>query len=34
MYVDTVVAFRIVKDELNCVGSVTKLNIDKELTRK
>ena len=31
IYEDTIVALRIIKDELNLVGSVTKLNIDKEL---
>ena len=31
IYEDTIVALRIVKDELNLVESVTKLNIDKEL---
>ena len=34
IYEDTVVALRVVKDELNCVGSVTKFNIDKELIKE
>ena len=34
IYEDTIVALRIVKDELNCVGSVTKFNIDKELIKE
>ena len=29
IYEDIIVAFRIVKDELNHVGSVTKFNIDQ-----
>ena len=34
IYEDTIVTLRIVKDELNRVGSVTKFNIDKELIRE
>ena len=34
IYEDTIVTLRIVKDELNSVGSVTKFNIDKELIRE
>ena len=34
IYGDTVVALRIVKDELNHVGSVTRFNIDKELIKE
>ena len=34
IYEDTIVALRIVKDELNRVGSVTKFNIDKELIKE
>ena len=33
-YEDAIVALRIVKGELNLVGSVTKLNIDKELIKE
>ena len=34
IYEDTIVTLRIVKDELNRVGSVTKFNIDKKLIRE
>ena len=34
IYEDTIVALRIVKDELNCVVSVTKFNINKELIKE
>ena len=34
IYEDTIVALRIVKDELNCAGSVTKFSIDKELIKE
>ena len=34
IYKDTIVTLRIVKDEVNCVGSVTKFNIDKELIKE
>ena len=34
IYKDTIVALRIVKDELNCVVSVTKFNINKELIKE
>ena len=34
IYKDPIVALRMVKDELNCVGSVTKFNIDKELIKE
>ena len=34
IYEDTIVALRIVKDELNRVGSVTKFNSDKELIKE
>ena len=34
IYEDTIVSLRIVKDELNCVGSVTKFNIDKILIKE
>ena len=34
IYEDAIVALKIVKDELNRVGSVTKFNIDKELIKE
>ena len=34
IYEDTVVILRIVQDELNRLGSVTKFNIDKELIKE
>ena len=34
IYEDTIVALRIVKDELNRAGSVTKFSIDKELIKE
>ena len=34
IYESTILALRIVKDELNRVGKVTKLNIDKELIKE
>ena len=34
IYKDTIVILRIVRDELNHVGSVTKFNIDKELIKE
>ena len=34
IYEDTIVALRIVKEELNRVGSVTKFNIVKELIKE
>ena len=34
IYEDAIVTLKIVKDELNRVGSVTKFNIDKELIKE